>query len=419
MSKNRRTRGPTKNLPSYRKHKASEQAVVTLNGVDFYLGAYGTKASKQEYDRVTSEWLANGRRLPADRLPGGPGDLTVNELILAYLQHAQTYYRKNGRPTGEMDALKAALQVLRQSYGDVVCSGFGPLKLKAVRERMITDKDWCRNNVNRSVGRIRRMFKWGVANQMISPSVYQALAAIDGLRRGRSEARETQPITPVPDDLVEAVLPHVSPEVRAMIELQELAGMRPSEVVAMRGCDLTTDGDLWEYRPAEHKTEHHGRDRVVMLGPRSQAIIKPYLRTDTEAFLFSPAAAEAKRRAERHTKRKTPLSFGNRPGTNRKRKPRRAPRDRYTVGSYRRAIHRGCDQTWPAPEGLKPAEVSAWQRDHRWSPNRLRHNRATKLRKRYGVEAARVVLGHASAITTEIYAEADLEAARRIAAEVG
>ena len=35
-------------LPGYRKHKASGQAVVTLNGRDHYLGPHGTKASKRE-----------------------------------------------------------------------------------------------------------------------------------------------------------------------------------------------------------------------------------------------------------------------------------------------------------------------------------------------------------------------------------
>ena len=46
-------------IPSYRRHRASGQAVVTLNGVDHYLGPYGTEASKAEYDRVTSEWLVS------------------------------------------------------------------------------------------------------------------------------------------------------------------------------------------------------------------------------------------------------------------------------------------------------------------------------------------------------------------------
>ena len=48
--------------PSYRKHRASGQAIVTIGGRDIYLGPYGTKASKAEYDRIVSEWLANGRR---------------------------------------------------------------------------------------------------------------------------------------------------------------------------------------------------------------------------------------------------------------------------------------------------------------------------------------------------------------------
>ena len=48
-------------LPKYRKHRSSGQAVVTLNGCDFYLGPHGTKASKLEYDRLIGEWFQNGR----------------------------------------------------------------------------------------------------------------------------------------------------------------------------------------------------------------------------------------------------------------------------------------------------------------------------------------------------------------------
>ncbi len=79
-------------VPKYRKHRASGKAVVTLNGRDIYLGQHGTKASKLEYDRLTSEWLANGRSLPT----GQASDLTVAELLLRYWQHAKTHYRKNG-----------------------------------------------------------------------------------------------------------------------------------------------------------------------------------------------------------------------------------------------------------------------------------------------------------------------------------
>lgn len=51
-------------IPSYRRHKHSGQAVVTLDGRDFYLGPWRSKVSRTEYDRLIGEWLANGRRLP-------------------------------------------------------------------------------------------------------------------------------------------------------------------------------------------------------------------------------------------------------------------------------------------------------------------------------------------------------------------
>ncbi len=41
--------------PSYRHHKNSRQAIITLNGRDFYLGRHGTAASREKYDRVVSE----------------------------------------------------------------------------------------------------------------------------------------------------------------------------------------------------------------------------------------------------------------------------------------------------------------------------------------------------------------------------
>ncbi len=101
-------------VPKYRKHRGSGQAVVTLNGRDFYLGPHNTRVSKREYDRLTGEWLANSRNLPS----GFANDLMVAELLLRYWQHAQDYYRKNGEPTREISALKSALRPVRELYGN-------------------------------------------------------------------------------------------------------------------------------------------------------------------------------------------------------------------------------------------------------------------------------------------------------------
>src|SRR5688572_24087298 len=100
----------TSSSPKYRRHKSSGQAIVTLNGRDFYLGPYGTKTSRREYDRLTAEWLANHRHLPVTQLDG----LTVVELAAAYLRHAKSYYRKDGLPTSTLSRVKAALRFLKE-----------------------------------------------------------------------------------------------------------------------------------------------------------------------------------------------------------------------------------------------------------------------------------------------------------------
>jgi len=70
-------------------------------------------------------------------------------------------------------------------------------------------------------------------------------------------------------------------------------------------------------------------------------------------------------------------------------------------------------------EGRSWAEVEAWREAHRWSPNQLRHSRATEVRKLYGAEASRVILGHSNLKTTEIYAERDMQLAAQVARETG
>src|SRR5690349_7106196 len=110
----------------------------------------------------------------------------------------------------------------------------------------------------------------------------------------------------------------------------------------MKGRDLDMSGNVWIYKPPLHKTTHHGHDRTIYLGPKAQDVVRPFLQTNIDAYLFSPAEAEESRRSKQSAERKTPISCGNRPGTNRRRKAQRAPGDRYTVGSYRRAIAHAC-----------------------------------------------------------------------------
>jgi hypothetical protein len=95
--------GRPRSIPSYRRHKASRQGIVTLaDGLggrrDVLLGKYKTKASQAQYERVIAEWLANGRRL-ATPTADAP-TLTMNELMLRFMEHADrtTDYRPASPP---------------------------------------------------------------------------------------------------------------------------------------------------------------------------------------------------------------------------------------------------------------------------------------------------------------------------------
>ncbi len=401
-------------VPQYRRHKQSGQAIVTINGRDYLLGPFGTSASKLEYDRLITEWLSSGRST-AFGVPEHA--ISIVELIVAYLEYAKGYYGDLQR--GEFANMRYALRPLRELYGSQLAREFGPMQLKAVREKFIAAGN-SRTYINQQVRRISRVFRWGAAEGLIPADVPQALAMVAGLRKGHTTAPETQKVRPVDDATVEATLQRLSSVVRAMVELQRATGMRPGEVCILRPCDIDRSGDVWEYCPSGHKNTNRERERIVYIGPLGQSILAPYLLRAADAYCFSPAESERRRRENLQKKRKTPLSCGNSPGKNRKRNPRRKAGDRYTSQSYLNAVRRACDKAFPPPNDIADDAdaVAIWQTEHRWSPNQLRHTLATRARREFGIETAKVLLGHSQLNTTGIYAEADrrkaIEAVRRI-----
>lgn len=187
----------------------------------------------------------------------------------------------------------------------------------------------------------------------------------------------------------------------------------------MRPCDIDRSGDVWVYRPRTHKTQHHGHHRTVLLGPKAQAILRPYLLRAAHSHCFSPADAMQEMRDRRAAARKTPLNEGNRRGTNRVENPKRQAGEAYTVNSYRRAIGRACDLAFLLPDDLPEGDLPAWQKAHRWSPHQLRHSAATEIRKHHGLEAAQILLGHSAADVTQVYAERDMAKGIHVARLIG
>ncbi len=206
-------------IPKYRHYKPKNLAVVRLAGRDLYLGRYGSEGSKERYHRLVAEWLASGRQ-PSARdpaAPTGPRMIAVSELILAFWQHAKQRYVKNGCPTSEIRSFQTALRPVRQLYGREPVISFGPLALVACRQKLI-EAGICRKRINQHVGRIRHVFKWGVARELVPESVWRALCAVEGLRVG--EAFDTQPVKPVSEEHITAIELHVTPQVWAMVNLQ-------------------------------------------------------------------------------------------------------------------------------------------------------------------------------------------------------
>jgi integrase len=278
---------------------------------------------------------------------------------------------------------------------------------------------WSRANINKQVGRIKRMFKWAAENELLPAELYHRVSVVAGLQRGRTAARETDSVRPVPESVVQTTMKYMTSTVAAMTQFQWLTGARPGEVCEVRGCDLDMSSRIWLYEPELHKTAHHGRQRLIYVGPRAQEVLRPFLRRDLQAYLFSPAESEAERRAAMHQARRTPASCGNTVGSNRKARPAKRPGIKYCTTSYARAIRYACDRAFPPPEGLDHDERKEWRRQHCWSPNQIRHAFATTIRREYGLESAQVLLGHALANVTQIYAEVDRSKGLELAAKIG
>ena len=134
-------------VPKLQHHKASGQAKVRLRGRDVYLGPWGTEAAEAKYRKVVGEYLVNGQAPPPPQQTCV--ELSVNELAATFMRFAETHYVKNGQLTDEYACYKSALRPLKTLYGLTPISKFGPVALKAVRQRMI-ESGWTRRTIGTS-----------------------------------------------------------------------------------------------------------------------------------------------------------------------------------------------------------------------------------------------------------------------------
>ena len=333
--------------PSYRLHKQSGQAIVSLplggkRYRDILLGPYDSEESRREYARVLLELSAAGGLASPPKTGVHFRDLSVSEVCLRFWRHAEVYYRLvDGSASDELHTFRYSLDPLLRLYGNTDANRFGPVALKALRQQMIDGGKLCRRTINQRIDHIKRVFKWAVSEELVPPAVYEGMKSVAGLRKGHAGTYDRPKVKPVPNESVEAVLPLLPPQVAAMVQLQRLMGTRPGEICKIRGRDIDRSGDVWWYRinpnaiskdgmVSVHKTANKSSpnddsiEKQYPIGPKAQAILEPWLRSDPDEYLFQPKEARQLVYDQRRMQRKTPMTPSQR-ARKPKPNPKRAP----------------------------------------------------------------------------------------------
>jgi len=380
-------------------------AISWYNGKRIYHGLWGSPEAEKSYKRFIAALLENPT-LPLQTERDSPtkvgNDILVSELADAFLDSIESKMDNN-----EYMLFKYAVGYLVELYGDLAVNEFSPKKLKIVRSRMVSAGTLCRSTINKYVGKLRRIFTWGVGEEVVQSTVSDALKAVKDLRKGEDGTFDHLEREAVPEWVIAATLPFLPPVVAAMVVVQYLTGMRPSEVFNMRVGDIdrSRGNGLWYYSP-KHKTEEHIGEKPIPLGKPEQILIAPYLiGKKSEAAVFSPRTATQERAIEARANRKS-----KRTPSQRARDAQRAEQKTDKVGefydrvSYRNAVKYAIEKG--NRHGVKIPH---------WSPYLLRNSAATAIELEHGLDEAQAQLGHTTADMTKRYSAAQLKQREKLA----
>lgn len=347
---------------------------------------------------------------------------TVGQFIDRYVEALEQHLPplRNGRTNPTLIRLNQAKRFLKPYAGWPVAD-FGPDELKQIQDDMVAyryrhqkqeeELGLTRSSINRTINEIHRMWRWGIGREITTEAHGQRLKEVRPLRLGRTAARDDLKRAAVTEEELDNVTEGLSSVVADMLRLIWFTAMRPSEACSMRPFDILRRGKAcWLYIPGrdaglfgDHKTAHHQRIRAIPLTSKAQQVLKPRI-TDFESkeYIFSPAEAVQELLARKAKNRKTPLNQGNKPGTNRKEHPMITPGSHYSTHAFNVAVKRACDR----------AKVA------RFTPYDIRRTAATRIRARLSKDAAKLILGHVSSTTTEIYLLDEVQEAMKVAVQL-
>jgi integrase len=316
---------------------------------------YAIPEDKGESLAISLAWRIWERRSREQPKPAAECG-TLEDVAARFLAWADTYYRKiDGTPTREAYNCEVALRPLREKLGKESIDNISYGAILDLRDDL-EGSGLNRTTVNQRVGIWKRFIAWALENRLCAPATKSEWWAIGNLKRGRTQAPESEPVTAVRHLDVKRTLPYLSDMSATMVRVQELCGARPGEVCIMRPCDIEKRRDVWIYRPWTHKTKHRDQVRVIVLGPRAIHHLSSYMD-----------------------------SIGAAPDEPLFRPPRVRHDDKTPWGSRLYAQSVACAIRQARKDKLEVAD---------WSPNQLRHACGTRVRRKFGHQAASIVLGH-------------------------
>jgi len=372
---------------------------VYVNSKKIRLGRTGTPEADDNFRKIQIQVLTDPTYLSPK-----PQQVTVDCLCFAYLEYAEEH------DPGHFGSIKTAVGILIQHYAGQ------PVDVLDTRHFLFLQAQFVKHGVSRKycnalMGFIRAMLKWGVLRKLVPHQVYFEAKLVPALKEGKTRAYENPEREAVPDEVVQRTLPFMSPTVSAMVQIQRMTGMRPSEICKMTAgaIDKTRDPELWYYIP-RHKTEAHIGKKPIPLGKPEQRLIEPYLvnKKPSEA-VFSPRTAMQEWHTERRANRKTKITPSQMERDRKRAKnPRpRQPREFYNSSSYRiavaNAIRKG-NKVLPEDQQIP-----------HWFPYLIRHAAGTEAEMTAGLDKAQALLGHTSANMTKRYAHGRLAIAEDMA----
>lgn len=206
-------RVPVRRMP--RLGRCVARAFIHVAKKRYYLGKHDDPAVHELYTRLTRVWDRTGHidlsLIQEARTPRTGHGTTIAELGEQFRHYAeQRYVNRDGTLSSEYHNFRIAWRVVRELFGSTPAEKFGPKKLREVQASMVALRKkngdgWCRKNINKQISRIRLIFNWAVAEEIVPVQVADALKHVRGLRRGEQDVRESEVVTPVPEAEIDAV----------------------------------------------------------------------------------------------------------------------------------------------------------------------------------------------------------------------